>query len=196
METDDATGPPYPAPPAVMWRACPIATTLRSLGRKWTLTVLRDIAFYPKASFAQIRKGNPGLTARTLSIRLNELAKEGLVEKVVPDDAPRHPYYQLTADGLEIWPILAALMQYGMRNHAATVFGDGRPRSLTEVYPADAGLMLGSLTEYARTVPPGSSSSYIEPALPRLPPAAPVAAEEPSTSRWASAGRSRGRGRT
>ena len=141
---------PYPSPPEVPLQACPIATTLRSLGRKWTLTILRDIAFFPRAGFAAIRKGNPGLRPRTLSLRLRELEAEGLVRKVVPPEDRRHPYYELTATGLEVWPILAALFQFGIRHHAATVFSDAVPRDLAEVYPRDSGLLLGPLAEYAR----------------------------------------------
>jgi len=145
------TDTPYPAMPEVPLKACPIATSLRFLGRKWTLTILRDIAFFPKASFSQIRKGNPGLRQRTLSIRLQQLGTEGLVRKVVPPDSPRHPYYELTAKGLEAWPILASLFQYGIHNHAPVVFDDGRARNLRDVYPRDADLLLGPLASYART---------------------------------------------
>ena len=151
-------GPPLPAPsapfpsaPSVPWENCPIATTLGSLGRKWTLTIWRDVAFFPDCSFSFLLKRNPGLRQRTLSLRLRQLAAEELVHKVAAPDGGRHPRYELTPKGLEVWPILAALFQFGVRHHAATVFADGRPRSLAEVYPRDASLMLGPLAEYARS---------------------------------------------
>lgn len=148
---------PYPSPPAVSLEACPIATTLGTLGRKWTLPILRDVAFFPRASFGLIRKRNPGLRQRTLSNRLRELAAEDLIRRVVPVHDERHPYYELTSKGLEAWPILASLFQYGIRHHARTVFADGRPRDLAEVYPRDASLMLGPLAEYARAAAPPST---------------------------------------
>ncbi|MCI4319087.1 MAG: helix-turn-helix transcriptional regulator [Thermoplasmata archaeon] len=149
-----ASATPYPSPPLVPMEACPIATTLGSLGRKWTLPILRDVAFFPKASFGFIRKRNPGLLQRTLSLRLRQLASEGLIRRVVPPEDPRHPFYALTDKGLEAWPILASLFEFGIRQHARKVFADGRPRDLLEVYPKDAELMLGPLTEFARTLPP------------------------------------------
>jgi len=145
--------PPYPAYPSVPLEACPIHTTLGSLGRKWTLTILRDVAFFPRASFGLIRKRNPGLRQRTLSTRLRELGSEGLVRRVVPPGDSRHPYYELTPKGLEVWPILAALFQFGIRHHANVVFADGRPRNLEDVYPHDAPLLLGTLASYARRLP-------------------------------------------
>lgn len=159
-----AASGPYPAPPTVALQACPIATTLGSFGRKWTLTILRDIAFFPHASFSLIRRENPGLRQRTLSNRLKELAAEDLIRRVAPPDEPRHPYYELTAKGREAWPILSSLFQFGIRNHAATVFADGRPRSLEDVYPGEAELMLGTLASYARTL---GSSGPSGSALPR-----------------------------
>jgi DNA-binding HxlR family transcriptional regulator len=152
---------PYPSPPAVPVEACPIATTLGSLGRKWTLNILRDVAFFPKASFGLIRSRNPGLRQRTLSIRLRQLVSEDLIRRVVPEEDRRHPYYELTEKGLEVWPILTSLFQFGIRHHADRVFADGRPRSVVEVYPKDAGLMLGTLSAFARTIEDGRVASGV-----------------------------------
>jgi DNA-binding HxlR family transcriptional regulator len=174
------TGSPYPSPPLVPLEACPIETTLGSLGRKWTITILRDVAFFPKANFGLIRRRNPGLRQRTLSIRLRQLAKEGLIRRVVPSDDGRHPYYELTARGLEVWPILTALFQFGIRQYAGVVFADGRPRNLEDVYPHDAPLLLGTLAQYARTMDSptgparaGVSGSSSPPPTPRRTTAAP-----------------------
>ncbi|MCI4354828.1 MAG: helix-turn-helix transcriptional regulator [Thermoplasmata archaeon] len=148
-----SSSPPYPGPPAVAWKNCPIATTLGSLGRRWTIPILRDIAFFPKASFGLILKANRGLRSRTLSLRLGQLAREELVRKVVPDSDRRHPYYELTAKGLEVWPILSALFQFGIQNHAEEVFEDRVARNLEDVYPHDAELMLGYFAGFARGSP-------------------------------------------
>jgi DNA-binding HxlR family transcriptional regulator len=146
-----SASPPYPGPPTVTWQNCPIATSLGSLGRRWTLTILRDVAFFPKASFGLILKGNRGLGPRTLSLRLRQLEREGFLRKVVPDSDARHPYYELTEKGLEVWPILSALFQFGIQNYPATVFEDRIARNLEDVYPYDAELMLGYLAEFARS---------------------------------------------
>lgn len=134
---------PAPAPPAVPILACPIATSLGTLGRKWTFTILRDIAFFPDASFSLILRNNPGLLQRTLSLRLKELAAGGLVERHVAPEDRRHPRYRLTERGQQVWPILATLVQFGFQNYPERVFADGRPRHLEEVFPNDLALMLG-----------------------------------------------------
>jgi len=116
---------------------------LGTLGRKWTITILRDIAFFPDASFSLILKNNPGLLPRTLSLRLKQLAKDDLVVRITEGDGGRHPTYRLSEKGLQVWPILATLAQYGVQNLARQVFADGRPRDLEAVFPNGMDLMLG-----------------------------------------------------
>jgi DNA-binding HxlR family transcriptional regulator len=156
----------YPSLPAVMWAQCPISTTMGTLGRKWTVPILRDVAFFPKASFGLIRKCNPGLRQRTLSLRLRQLAAQNFIRRVVPPDDRQHPYYELTAKGMEVWPILTSLLQFGIRHYADVVFEDQQPRSIEEIYPYDAALMLGSLTAFARSAEKGVAASYARPASP------------------------------
>jgi DNA-binding HxlR family transcriptional regulator len=149
-----------PGAPAVPLDACPIATTLGTLGRKWTLTILRAVAFFPGMKFSAIRRANPGLRQRTLSLRLKELQLEGLIERV--DRGARSSGYRLTTMGRDLWPILSALFDYGIQHHADVVFADGRPRTLAEVYPGSSVLLTGRLGEYARSDVPSNDSPATE----------------------------------
>ncbi|HEY6238960.1 MAG TPA: helix-turn-helix domain-containing protein [Thermoplasmata archaeon] len=146
-----------PPPPTVPFQNCPIATSLGSLGRKWTLTVLRDIAFRPDASFNLILRENPGLLPRTLSLRLRELTRDGLVVRTPAGGGSRRVYYRLTDRGKDLWPVLSALVDYGSRYHADRVFEDGRARGIEETFPDSAALMMGRLVDYARTAPARSA---------------------------------------
>lgn len=134
---------PAPVVPAVPMEHCPIATTLGTLGRKWALTILRDIAFFPGASFTLILRNNRGLRQRTLSLRLRQLTSEQLIEKGPPTSETKRGSYRLTEKGLQVWPILATLVQYGVQNHADVVFADRQPRNIEDVFPSSTGLMLG-----------------------------------------------------
>jgi DNA-binding HxlR family transcriptional regulator len=145
----------YPGAPAVPMRGCPIATSLGTLGRKWTLTILRDIAFFPEASFSLILRNNPGLLQRTLSLRLKELARDDFIMKSPSANGGRRPTYRLSRKGTQVWPILATLAQFGVQNHASTLFADGRPRELEEVFPSGMELMLGRFA----SVPPKPTRS-------------------------------------
>lgn len=147
-----------PSPPAVPMNQCPIATSLGSLGRKWTLTILRDIAFQPLPSFTVILRNNPGLRQRTLSLRLKQLLGDGLIVRSPHESRPRRPIYRLTPKGLQVWPILATLAQYGLQNLPQRVFSDGRARNLEDVWPNDLPILLGRFAPPSSAETPGTPS--------------------------------------
>lgn len=100
-------------------------------------------------SFSQILKGNPGLGPRVLSIRLRELQREGLIERLVDSEDSRIVRYVLTRKGRDAIPVLTALIQFGAWHYPGLVFGDGKPRDLHELFPGEQKLMLGRLLAYA-----------------------------------------------
>ena len=140
-----------PILPRIPFNVCPIHTSLSlgCLGRKWALIVLRDVAFLHDVTFSQILQKNSGLTPRALSIRLRDLQKEGVIERVVDTVDSRKVHYRLTRQGQDIVPILTALIQYGIRYHADRVFKDKEPKELDSLYPGEQDFMLGSLKKFA-----------------------------------------------
>lgn len=137
--------------PTVMWKTCPIRSSLGVLGRAWSLLVLRDVSFFRKVRFSDILHNNPGLNPRLLSLRLRELQKEGLIERLVNPEDHREVYYNITEKGQDVVPILSAFIQYGAKHRANEVFKDKRPRVFDALFPQDKEYMLGQLYEYART---------------------------------------------
>jgi DNA-binding HxlR family transcriptional regulator len=72
---------------------------------------------------------------------------EGVIERVVDMDDNRKTHYKLTIQGRNAVPILTALIQYGIRYHADSVFEDEKPRDLDSLYPGNREFMLGSSLE-------------------------------------------------
>lgn len=138
---------------AVPVNSCPIRASLGVLGRKWALLVLRDVAIYENIRFSDLLKYNPGLTPRMLTFRLTELREEGLISRT-PSNS-----YELTEKGRYAIPILTGFINYGIRYHAKTVFPDGKPRQMCELFPHSQCEMLGNLVEYADVVPPAKRAS-------------------------------------
>lgn len=128
---------------------CPIRASMGVLGHKWALVILRDVAFLPEPTFGIILHRNLGLTPRILSSRLNELRAGRLIEKVAHATDNRVFYYRLTERGRGTVPVLAALMDFGMKHFPELVFDNGKPKSMAEVYPGLAARFLGDLYEYA-----------------------------------------------
>lgn len=136
--------------PTVMWKTCPIRSSLGVLGRHWALLVLRDVSFFRRVRFSDILRNNPGLNPRLLSIRLRELQKEGLIERAMNPEDHREVWYNITDKGQDAVPILTAFIQYGAKHRAREVFADRKPREMSELFPADREYMLGPLYQYAR----------------------------------------------
>jgi DNA-binding HxlR family transcriptional regulator len=94
---------------------CSIAATLQIVGEKWTLLVLRE-AFFGVTRFAEFHRAL-GCARNVLSARLKTLVEEGLLFQRPyrePGSRIRHEYH-LTEKGLDLFPVLVALMQWGDR---------------------------------------------------------------------------------
>ena len=85
---------------------------MKRLGRKWTLLLLRDMAFLKLTRFGQFLRNNTGLTPRVLSRRLREMEEEGVVERRNEGDRVT---YSLTPRGEDAVFILLAFLRYGIR---------------------------------------------------------------------------------
>jgi DNA-binding HxlR family transcriptional regulator len=94
---------------------CSIAASLGVLGEKWTLLVLRE-AFNGTRRFDDMlhRTGAP---RQVLSARLARLVDEGILRRVPYREAGQRQRaeYRLTDKGLDLYPILVALMHWGDR---------------------------------------------------------------------------------
>ena len=100
--------------PQLVYQQDPIRNSVKSLGAKWTLLILRDVGFLKLRRFGEIRRNNPGLTARVLSRRLRDMQREGLIERRVSKDAVT---YSLTSRGEDAVFILLAFLRYGLKHH-------------------------------------------------------------------------------
>lgn len=136
--------------PTVMWRACPIRSSLGVLGRHWALLVLRDVSFFKHVRFSDILRNNPGLNPRLLALRLRELQKEGLIARETNPEDHREVWYDLTEKGRDVVPVLSAFIQYGAKHRAKEVFTDRKARDFESLFPKPREFMLGDFYDYAR----------------------------------------------
>jgi DNA-binding HxlR family transcriptional regulator len=95
---------------------CSIAATLELIGERWTLLIIRD-AFLGIRRFDDFH-ARLGIARNVLQARLERLIEQGLLRRVQYHDRPPRYEYRLTAKGVDLWPVLVALMKWGDR-HAA-----------------------------------------------------------------------------
>ncbi|HEX2084264.1 MAG TPA: helix-turn-helix domain-containing protein [Solirubrobacteraceae bacterium] len=97
---------------------CSIAGALALLGERWTLLVMREVLL-GRRRFGDIQR-HTGVAKNILSDRLETLVEHGLLER-------RGAEYVPTSKGLDVNPVLVALMQWGDRHVAGEA---GPPRVL------------------------------------------------------------------
>ena len=92
---------------------CSIARTLEIVGDRWTMLVVRE-AFSGTRRFEHFQR-NLGIARTVLAQRLGRLVDDGLLRKERYQDHPERFEYRLTGKGLDLWPVLMALLTWGDR---------------------------------------------------------------------------------
>ncbi len=121
-------------------KACPIDNTFKIIGKKFTVHILRNMTKLGQNRFNQLLDSVEGINPKTLSARLREMERNGIIEKRVYAGTPVKIEYAVTKKGLALNPILESMAAFSMQYCAKDVFKDGKPRILKEVYskPSEA----------------------------------------------------------
>ena len=119
-------------------KCCPINYTFKFIGKKFTVLILRNMINGKQSRFNQllnsIEKSNP----KTLSTRLREMQRLGLIKrKVYSNERPIRVEYSLTQKGLALQPILDMMAAYSMKYCSKDIFKDAKPREFKEIYRRD-----------------------------------------------------------
>ena len=92
-------------------QTCSVARALEVVGERWTLLILRDL-FLGVRRFEAIQQ-DLGIARNVLATRLDKLVTEGVVKRHRYNERPPRDEYRLTEKGLDLWPAVVALMQWG-----------------------------------------------------------------------------------
>jgi DNA-binding HxlR family transcriptional regulator len=90
---------------------CSVARTLSVIGERWTMLLLRE-AFLGRHRFDEFQQGT-GIARNILSSRLRDLVRDGILDRVRSDGDNGRIEYRLTKKGLDLYPILVAMMRWG-----------------------------------------------------------------------------------
>lgn len=91
---------------------CPIQFTLDLIGSKWSISILRELFAGDRRTY-EFLDALPGISTKTLTVRLRELEENGLLERRVFAEIPPRVEYSLTDKGRQLQPVMAALHQVG-----------------------------------------------------------------------------------
>lgn len=89
-----------------------IAGAMEIIGNKWTALILRDLMNGP-SRFCELEKSVGNINPRTLSQRLDDLEKHGIVTRKTFAEVPPRIEYTLTDKGHDLLPILKQMAAWG-----------------------------------------------------------------------------------
>ncbi|MFI7244388.1 winged helix-turn-helix transcriptional regulator [Streptomyces qinglanensis] len=92
--------------------SCPVEITLHALRGRWTTLVVRELLRRPH-TYSQLAAALPGLSDKTLTERLRQLADAGVVLRDRSPGWPTTVRYRLTAQGRALGPVLQAMWEWG-----------------------------------------------------------------------------------
>lgn len=95
---------------------CPVARTLKIIGERWTILILRDLFTHDARKFQELETSLRGISPNTLSARLKRLEDHAIVERRFYEQHPPRAEYVLTAKGRELGPALRALRSWGQKH--------------------------------------------------------------------------------
>jgi DNA-binding HxlR family transcriptional regulator len=94
-------------------QVCSVAGALEVIGERWSLLIVRDI-FLGLRRFDEMQ-ADLGVARNVLHARLTRLTEQGVLERRRYQEHPPRYEYRLTEKGLDLWPAMVALMQWGNR---------------------------------------------------------------------------------
>ncbi len=94
---------------------CPIVQTIKLIGGKWELTIIRYLSDRPMR-FNELLRNAEGISSRTLSRLLKNLMENGIVKREILSIQPVMVVYSLTPEGAEIKPVIDAIRDWAERN--------------------------------------------------------------------------------
>ncbi len=107
------------------WCSCPVDAAFGIFGRKWSLQIVRNL-IQGDHHFNQILEHTKGLNPKTLSQRLKEMERSGLVAKKIVSKNPVKIEYHLSEKGHAILPVLLSMARWSFEWAGDEVFRNGR----------------------------------------------------------------------
>ena len=113
---------------------CPIDNSLKIIGKKFTMHILRNMILLKQKRFSEFLKSIEGISTKTLSIRLQEMEEDYLITRNIIDRRPLRIEYLLTEKGKALEPVLAQMANFSMQWEPKKIFKKEKPISLKEAY--------------------------------------------------------------
>ena len=92
--------------------ACPVATTVRLIGSKWKLLIMRNL-LQRSWRFNELRRELEGISQKVLTDSLRSMEEDGIITRTVYPEVPPRVEYALSDLGESMRPIMNAMEEWG-----------------------------------------------------------------------------------
>ena len=96
---------------------CPISTALDILGDKWSLLIVRDLAFKGKNTYGEFLNAGEGIATNVLADKLAQLECGGIISKETHPTSKAKILYRLTSKGIDLVPALVEIILWSEKYH-------------------------------------------------------------------------------
>jgi DNA-binding HxlR family transcriptional regulator len=94
--------------------ACLVDEVLKLIGDRWTLSLIHELSKGPRRTL-ELHSAFSGLSTKTLSDRLKQLQRNGLVSRTSFPESPPRVEYSLTEKGSELLPLFHMIARTAIR---------------------------------------------------------------------------------
>lgn len=98
---------------------CPITSVLDLISAKWTVYILRELAFGPIRTM-QFLQFIPGISMKSLQERLKALTASGMISRQEFDEKIPHVEYTITDRGRRLFAIMSDLKELAAEIESVT----------------------------------------------------------------------------
>jgi DNA-binding HxlR family transcriptional regulator len=92
---------------------CAIAKSLDVIGDRWTLLIVRELAYRGGSRYTDLRNGLPGIASNLLADRLRDLEEAGVVAREEAPPPIATTLFHLTERGQKLRGVLDELVRWG-----------------------------------------------------------------------------------
>jgi DNA-binding HxlR family transcriptional regulator len=93
--------------------SCPVETTLKIIGGRWKVLILREL-FTGIKRFSELQRALTGITQKMLTQQLREMETDGIISREVYPVIPPKVEYSLTPLGESLQPIIDEMHNWGL----------------------------------------------------------------------------------
>lgn len=114
-------------------KCCPVFNTFNIIGKKFSLLILRNMIYNNHRRFNELLNSIEEINPKTLSIRLKEMEKDGIIKRQIYNEIPVKIEYHLTQKGKELKPILEQMALFSLKHCSDQIFENPDPVKISKI---------------------------------------------------------------